>query len=351
MNDEQILKLREILLNEFSEEELAAFSAELGLDYAALPGEGQFGKTREMFLILREQDRLQALKARLRDLRPAAYEAAGLNLVAPAPENARRLPIPLAWLVLGLVGVLVVVCVLTFLLRPGGTPATPAAIGAPTFESPLETAAPAVITEPAIGDPITDTSASEGMIATDTTTAEGEIVPTMVVVATAPTTAEAPAAAEAPTATDVPTPAPPTTTPTVSETHPAALAVTLANSQLLPYFQGKADQTSLTAWQGSALQSVVSFSKGILLRRLKVTEAERASLVSTVTYLSRPVLVIQRSSTTFVVDSREYWTYQTSEKNKVCETSSYRYTVVKINETYKVSQSQVTGKPASSACN
>ena len=346
MNDEQILKLREILLNEFSEEELAAFSAELGLNYAALPGEGQFGKTREMFLILREQDRLQALKSRLRDLRPAAYEAAGLNLVAPAPENARRLPIPLAWLVLGLVGVLVVVCVLTFLLRPSGTPATPAATVAPSLESPLETVAPASVAEPAIGDPITDTRAAEGAIVSDTTTtpAEGEIVPTMVVVATAPATAEAPTQ-------EVPTPAPPTSTPTVSETHPAALAVSTANTQLVTYFQGKADQASLAAWQGTALQSVVSFSKGLLLRRLKATEADRASLVSTVTYLSRPVLVLQRNDTTFVVDSQEHWTYQTSANNIVCETSSYRYTVVKINDSYKVTQSQVTGRPASSACN
>jgi len=347
MNDEQILKLREILLNEFSEAELAAFSAELGLDYAALPGEGQFGKTREMFLILREQDRLQALKSRLRALRPAAYDAAGLNLVAPAPENARRLPIPLAWLVLGLVGVLVVVCVLTFLLRPGGTPATPAATVAPTLDSASaqETAAPA-------SSPLTDTSAVEGAVVTDTAPAEGELVPTMVVVATAATTsAEVPAepapTVEAPTPAQPPTPTP---TPTVSETHPAALAVSDANAQLVPYFQGKADQASLTAWQGVALQDVIAFSKGALLRRLKVTEAERPSLASTVSYLRRPVLISQRNPTTFVVDTREYWTYQATATNLVCETRDYRYIVVQVDATYKITQSP-TSKLVGSTCN
>ena len=345
MNDEQILKLREILLNEFSEEELAAFTAELGLDYATLPGEGQFGKTREIFLVLREQDRLQALKSRLRALRPAAYEAAGLNLIPPAPENARRLPIPLAWLVLGLVGILVVVCILTFLLRPNGTPATPAATVMPTVDAALETPLPALATEPAISEPITDTSANA---VTDTAPAQVEVVPTMVIVATAEATVEAVAAAPTvePTAAVLPSPSP---TPTVSETHPAALAVSEANLQLVPYFQGKADQTSLTFWQGAALQSVVSFSKGALLRRLKITEADRASLASTVTYLSRPTLISQRNDTTFVVDTREYWTYRTGVSNVICETSSYRYTVVKANNAYKVSGS--TSTAGGSTCN
>lgn len=350
MNDEQTLKLREILLNEFSEEELASFAAELGLDYATLPGEGQFGKTREMFMILREQDRLQALKSRLRALRPAAYDAAGLNLVAPAPENARRLPIPLAWLVLGLVAVLIVVCALTFLLRPGSTPASPATATSEATSDAALTGEPTLLAEPTIAgsEVLTNTNGAATDPLDPNATAEGEpteqsAVATLVVVATSIITPEVAA-----TPAESPTPAPPTATPTVSETNPAALAVIGANAQLIPYFQGKADQASLTGWQGVALQSVVSFSRGALLRRLKIAEADRATLASSVTYPRRPMLVTQRNDTTFIVDSREAWTYQTGPSNIVCETSDYRYTIVKDGDAYRVAGS--TSKLVSSTC-
>jgi hypothetical protein len=317
MNEEQILKLREILLNEFSESELAELCKGLGLDYATLPGEGQFGKSREIIKALMAQDKVQTLRSRVRDLKPAAFDAAGFNAASDVPESNRKLPTKLAWLVLGLVGLLLLVCVLTFLLRPS-TPAAPS----PTATVQVEVSP----TGAAVAQP----------------TAAATQAPTQ---PPAPTDTPAP-----PTATPVPpteTPAP-TSTPTVSETNPAALAITEFNQQLVPYYQGKADDKSLTGWTGSALRGVVAFSKGSLLKRLSITENERSLINSGVTYVIAPS-VARIAGNTYTVTSREYWVYQTNARNVVCETRDYTYIVIRTGEKFQITQS--TGKPVSAKCN
>ena len=322
MNEEQILKLREILLNEFSESDLTALCKDLGLDYATLPGEGQFGKTREIIKTLIEQDRLQALKSRVRDLKPSAFGAAGFNAIADAPESERKLPTKLAWLVLGLVGLLLLVCLLTFLLRPS-TPATPSAT--PTTQVQATT-----------------TSVAASVQVAQPTKANGLAAATL-----APTQPPAPINTPVPpTAAPTQTPAA-TNTPTVSETNPAALAIPEFNQQLIPYYQGKADATSLVNWKGNALLSVISFSKGALLKRLSITEKERGLIQTGVTYLRKPSVTKQLGNT-YTITTQEYWVYQTNPRNVVCETRDYVYTVLKNGEAFQITQS--AGKLVSAKC-
>jgi hypothetical protein len=317
MNEDQILKLREILLNEFSEAELTALCKDVGLDYATLSGEGQFGKTREIIKTLIEQDKVQALRSRVRDLKPIAFNAAGFNAAANVPESNRKLPTKLAWLVLGLVGLLLLVCLLTFLLRPN-TPAAPSATPTAQAEvNPTSVAANAPAAQPTVA-------------ATQAPTQPPPLTNTL-----AP-----------PTAVPTQTPAP-TNTPTVSETNPAALAILEFNQQLIPYYQGKAVDKSLTGWTGNALRGVVAFSKGSLLKRLSITENERSQINSGVTYLLPPA-VTRVVGNTYTVTSREYWVYQTNPRNVVCETRDYTYTVVKTGEKFQIAQS--TGKPVSAKC-
>ncbi len=322
MNEEQILKLREILLNEFSEAELTTLCKELGLDYATLPGEGQFGKTREIIKTLIEQDRVQALRSRVRDLKPSAFNAAGFNATADVqvPESTRKLPTKLAWLVLGLVGLLLLVCLLTFVLRPN-TPAAPS----------VTSLTPTVQVDATVKGAAANVPAAQPTVA-------ATLAPTQ---PPPPTNTPAP-----PTAAPTQTPAP-THTPTVSETNPAALAIPEFNQQLIPYYQGKADDKSLTGWTGNALRGVVAFSKGSLLKRLSITENERSQINSGVTYLLPPA-VTRVVGNIYTVTSREYWVYQTNPRNVVCETRDYTYTVVKTGAKFQIAQS--TGKPVSAKC-
>jgi hypothetical protein len=322
MNEEQTLKLREILLTEFNEPELQALCQTLGLDYATLPGEGHFGKTRAIFLALREQGRLPVLRARIRDARPAAYAAAGLNTVTDAPESSANLPTQWAWLILGLMGLLLILCAITWFTRPTTTPA------AQSVALPQTTA-----TQPAQIAPA----------ATSTQAAAVPVTPAVAAEATLP---------PAPTDTPIPVPTPtavplPTRTPTVSETHPAALALPEFNQQLIPYFAGQTK--ALPNWRGAALTGVIGFSKGILLRRLSITEADRGQITTTIEYLQPPTISrVLANGNTVVVVSREYWTYSTNPRNIACETRDYTYTMVKSGNTYQVTQS--TSKLISAQC-
>jgi len=90
MTDQTLLKLRELLLNEFSELELISLCQDIGLDYHALPGAGTFGKTREMIEVARAQDKVRMLQSRVRELKPTAYVAAGFLSLIHISEPTRH---------------------------------------------------------------------------------------------------------------------------------------------------------------------------------------------------------------------------------------------------------------------
>ena len=326
MNEELILKLRDILFREFNETELAKLAKDLGLDLAQLPGEGHFGKSRAVVTALIEQGNLLVLRNRLRDLRGPAFAAAGLDKFSDAQVSAAKVggSLPIGKMVAALVGILLLAVLCVFVLFPGNRNAVvqPAGNGTPAATATGDTTAG---TDPTVATP------TSGAIVVEAT------------LPPAPT--DTPAAPPTPTlkATDVPAA---TTTPTVSETHPAALRIPELNVQLIDFYQGKIKETDLRYWRGGALSGVVSFSRSALLKILRITEADRAKIETTLRYNKRPTLVSQVGNT-FTVDSQEYWSYKANTV-RVCETRNYRYILVKDGQTFALTS--VTGQLVNNKC-
>ncbi|MCL5999788.1 MAG: hypothetical protein M1546_27550 [Chloroflexi bacterium] len=362
MNEQNLTKLRELLLDEFNEEQLATLCQDIGINYAELGGVGAFGKTREIVEVARSRRLLNALAARVRDLRPEAYTATGIAGAgaesaresiprprmprepaqptspdvmqtpfsaltgqdttqddaennAPAPAVAHAPP-PTSLMsgrvraIAVIVGaLLLVVALLTVMLpKPGAEP--PAATPAPTtISSPLPTTiAGAATTDAAGAAPMTATVASA-------------------------TTAQ-PASTSAGASTKSPTPEP---TETVSETHPAAQAVHAINDQLIAFYQGKATSDDLKQhWSGGAYQTILTFAYTTLNRKLGVDLTADDPLSVTLRYVRRPALV-KESGNTVQVNTREYWGYTNpTSKRSMCETRDYVYTLIKNGDVYQV---------------
>ena len=322
MNEELILKLREILYQEFSETELLNLAKDLGLDPAQLVGEGHFGRSRAVVTELAERGNLLALRNRLRDLRPSAFAAAGLDKFSDSAVSTAKVgrSLPMSWIVGGLAAILILVVLCGLVLFPPNrnTVVQPASDGTP--------AATAAATS--------DASAATS-IAPTSAPAQPTQPPQPTNTALPPTPTLAPTEA-----------APPTSTPTLSETHPAALRIPELNVQLIDYYQGKIKDTDLRYWRGAALSGVVNFSKVTLPRILGITEADRGKIVTNLKYVKRP-RVIAQSGNTFTVDSQEYWDYS-GGKNKICETRNYRYVLVKDGQTFAITA--VTGTLVNNKC-
>ncbi len=324
MNEDLILKLRDILYREFNEAELAKLAKDLGLDLAQLPGEGHFGKSRAVVTALIEQGNLLVLRNRLRDLRGAAFVAAGLDKFSDAEISATKVggSLPIGRMVALLVGLLLLAVLCAFVLFPPNRNAVvqPAGNGTPGVTATTALAAGAEVT----------------------TTA-----PTTVVVEATlpPAPTDTPAASPTPTLkpTEVPAATP---TSTVSETHPAALRIPELNVQLIDFYQGKTKETDLRYWRGAALSGVVNFSRSTLLKALRISEADRSKIETTLRYVKRPSLVSQVGNT-FLVDSQEAWSYKANSV-EVCETRKYHYTLVKDGQTFALTT--VTGQLVSNKC-
>ncbi len=323
MNEDLILKLRDILYREFNEAELAKLAKDLGLDLAQLPGEGHFGKSRAVVTALIEQGNLLVLRNRLRDLRSSAFVAAGLDKFSDAEISAAKVggSLPIGRMVALLVGLLLLAVVCAFVLFP---PNRNAVVQPTNNSTPAATA--------------TTDGAATGITLTAPTT--------VVVEATLP-----PAPTNTPAAPPTPTLKPTeaaaaTATPTVSETHPAALRIPELNVQLIDFYQGKIKETDLRYWRGAALSGVVSFSRSALLKVLRIAEADRGKIETTLRYLKRPKLVSQVGNT-FTVDSQEAWSYKANAV-QVCETRNYRYILVKDGQTFALTA--VTGQLVSNKC-
>lgn len=373
MTEQNLIKLRELLLNEFSEAELITLCRDIGIHYESLLGAGTFGKTREMVEAARAQDKLRALQSRLRELRPEAYAATGIGIPAvtevgvtdSAGTTATRLTpsqrtgssVPVPWIVLSLLVLLCLVVgaalVLPRLTGSATLVSTPsvqltnasdasAAAAAATESATLNatiTADTAVPTAALGAAPeATQTVAAEVVgsnspttvvtadIASSSTTADAEaITPTVVV--------ETPAPADAAIAAIPVTP----TTSIVSETHPAAQDIRGLNVQLPLFFSGKATTNDLQDfWTGEALRAVTGFGNVRLPRAMRIRPAQRNALNVTFEYV-RPPTIVNESADSAIVTSREAWRYANSvNPTEICEVRDYVYNMVKEGDRYRV---------------
>ncbi len=346
MTDQTLLKIRELLLNEFSEAELIALCKDVGLDYEALPGVGTFGKTREIVEAARAQDKLRQLQSRLRELKPEAYAVSIGAMATPAeaqadgPTSSKQKdeagsPMPRAILPLLVLLALVIGASLIFSRLSSGptAQATPQAIPEasstsqpqPTLAESAPTAQPEVIA--ATATPAESPSATP------------EVVPT------APAeTLEADIGAATPAAPPMPEPQPtsppsPTATdaPAAEEAHPAAMTVRQINDQLMLFYSGKASARDLEYfWTGEALKAVLDFGNSRLLRAMRITPNRRDALEIKHEYLRAPRIMSETGSGA-VVASREFWHYANSlNRSEVCEVRDYIYNMVRDKERYRV---------------
>lgn len=361
MTDPTPAKLREILLNEFSEEELKALSASIDIDYDKLSGTGTFGKTRALIDTVKSQDKMRNLQARVRELRPAAYEAAGIGPAAvadalgatpAAPPAASRTspssrPSLWPWIALALVILMCTIAGVALLAPrlqqaasvPAG--ATSATVSTPTSVSAI--AATATETPPAIVE-VTE-ALDKGAEALTTTVDSEQSTPNVVETPLAPAKiAEGNAGAGivitvTATATPVSTAAALTTTATPSDTHPSVTVIRDLNNQLPAFYRGEVDAKALQQnWTGEALRSVVGFGMLRLPRAMRIQPSQRDTLKATYAYRREPTLT-RETTDGAIVTSREYWDYATSANaTEICETRDYVYNLVRVDGQYKVSE-------------
>jgi hypothetical protein len=365
MNEQNLAKLRTLLLNEFDETELTALCQEIGLNYASLPGVGAYGKTREMVAAAHARQSVRALAARVRELRPEAYQATGIVMgdapveqisserrtprearreqaasAEPAPRARENTPrqssalSPRARLI-GVITAVVLLLVAVMALaqpRPATTPGVAVAPATATVAAPPATQQPG-------GAP------SVTVVPTQTQMAIAQAVEDEYATSTAtplPTVTNTPP----PIPTGTPTPEP---TPTFSQTHPSAQMVRTANAQLLDFYQGKARVDDLRKyWNGEAYQMVLDFAYNTLQRKLAINLMKNEPIEVDLRYVRLPTL---RSETgdKAQVNTREYWRYTNPlTRRSFCETRDYTYTLIKVNGQYEVSL--INGKLVGTNC-
>ena len=333
MNEQINTSLRELLLSQFNEEELTNLCADVGLNYATLPGEGAFGKTRAMLMTTQSNNKLYTLIARVRDLRPEAYaesqlpgllvnnppdgasavatphvEASAAAETVPAPKRDLRKIITL----IAAIGLALLVCMLLGdgllgLLGGAGSGLSGSSGGLPT----LPPVTPAPLLSP-----------------TPLATAAPVVVATGAVTAPAPTQAPAqPSAAS-----------------------PAAQRVLDLNQQLIAYYEGKVTADALTEfWTAEGAKEPVAFKDTTLPRVMQLGKPVSAGAVTaSVKYLQGPAASAETADGA-VVNTREYWKYTNTASGQTgCETRDYAYTFV--TEGGKLKAKDVSGKLVASGC-
>jgi hypothetical protein len=361
MNEQNIQQLRDILVREFTEDELTALCRDIGLHYADLPGMGPYGKTREIITAVQEQRLVRTLMYRVQQLRPTQYLEAGLETVEPekqlagqqqpsqpqsgaaavpvsgatqatpssavpavsaaSPTSAmqtqidppqpvketsktmnsgpRKSALPLRVRLIGfiIVVLLLAVAALSLVLQPrkGGTPVSPP----PTTAVTLLPAAGAITTT-------------------------GQMSPSLTV---------APAATpRSIVAEDTPTPA-----GTVSETHPAAVAIRSINDTLVAFYMGKAKADDFKSdFAAAKYQVIINFAYKTLKTKLGADLAKGDTLNVTLRYDKVPALTAEKNGVATVV-TREYWSYTNpANSKKYCDNSEYTYTLSKVGDLYQV---------------
>jgi hypothetical protein len=358
MTDPTLAKLRNLLLNEFSEQELEKLCQDIGLNYVSLPGTGAFGKTRGLIETARTQDKLRLLQNKVRELRPEAFANAdfqtpvavpvelGVNAsvaeTPTAPYTARaartarastvssQRPAWLPILAIGLVALLCIAALAALLINRSGS-------GAGTTAELVGTSTPAAAISSSSGGEVEQVSTIAPAIPEGTSSVpqpESTALPVLT---------QTTQAAPTPTATSLPTPIPtpteigPTATSNAIELHPAARTILDLNQQLPEFYLGKVTADDLeTFWTGDAWRSVVNFGSTKLPRVMRIPATDRSDLDVTYQYVRRPALVAERG-TNATVSAQEYWRYVNAKNNiEICETREYTYNLVKTGEQFKV---------------
>ena len=325
--DSNLSKLREFLLNELSEQELIALCKDIGLDYRSLAGTGAFGKTRELLIAVQARGQIPRLLRRLQELKPIPFQSAGLATlrfevpeehVARQPRRTSNLTaIPLIvifalvlWAVLGLVWP-----------REGAPQSQPGPEPAGGSDGALQATPTRAEGVPALRDG-TPTATPEFA---DSPSPDQHMQATMTV------------AAPMPPAEPSPFPTPTALLPAAREDHPAAQAIRQLNEVLPRLYTGRASSSELGAYlTGGALNAVMTFNNTRLLRAMRLSPSQRASLEVSYEYINPPALVEEQPERV-VVSSREFWRYANKLNGRVaCEVRDYTYTLVKESERYRV---------------
>lgn len=362
MSDQLATTLRDALFERFSDEELGVLCAGLGLDFARLPGEGKFGKTRELVRAAQARDRLRLLAARARDLHPeltdilaVAVPAPNADPIAPASDAAAKRPAetpgrlwPLAagsarrLIVLIAIVALALLCLwvalssgLGALLSGRGVEVMPKPTVAQAFGTaspvpgstatfPVVTLAPAVTARPGVT-----------ALPAPAATLNPSAVPTA---ALAATTAR-PAATAAPGVTAVPGATAPPATPSGPD---PARTVREMNAQLIDFYTARVDGAALSQfWREGPRQSVLTFAESPLLRLLGLTPQARADSLDVQMKYAREPALTQKTETGALVNAREYWRYANTKTGRViCETRDYTYRLAFENGRYVVDSFQ-----------
>jgi hypothetical protein len=336
MNEQNLTQLRELLVKEFTEDELVALCQDVGINYAELPGMGAYGKTREIIAMAQARNVIDTLAARVNDLRPDAYKAARLPPMAPqtpmgaALNDPTRLPpegvpaevndpvdrepyrpnngvvsalSPRTRMIAIIVAVvLLAVAALTIILpKPGAnTPPTP---------TPDMTATALALLPPTVQavDVMTPT---EGATSAEVA-ATSELSPSVDANATA--------------------------APAANQSHPAAQAITSINNQLIEFYTGKVPATDIKPYWGSSPYKVVTdFAYKTLKSKLGVDLAKGDEVSVTLRYEKQPELISENGDTS-QVSTREYWGYTNPKTGRsICDTRDYTYTLLKNGDKYQV---------------
>jgi hypothetical protein len=354
MTDSTPAKLRELLLNEFSEEELSALCASLDIDYDRLAGTGTFGKSRALIDTVKSQDKMRALQAKVRELRPAAYETASFATIqapatmetpaaTPAPTRQQTTPSNRTslwpWLALALIVLLCTIAGMVLLLPRLQTASQPAAnVTVPLTASTAQSidAAPTE-TPPAIVE-VTDSLDKGAGVLTGTEPAP-QTNATAVGTTIAPTQSASTVAAIVITVTATPTPGGNAITPTTTatDTHPSIRVIRALNDQLPKFYTGEVDAQALQQhWTGEALRSVIAFGTVRLPRAMRIQPSQRNTIQATFEYRREPALV-SATDDTAVVTTREFWRYaNTVNATVICEVRDYVYNFLRVDGQFKV---------------
>ena len=88
MENNNVTELYQLLVAQFSVEELQDLCFRLGVDYESLPPVGKTTKARELVLFMQRRGRLDELEAKVSELRQAAGSTSDRARIAPAPPPA-----------------------------------------------------------------------------------------------------------------------------------------------------------------------------------------------------------------------------------------------------------------------
>ncbi len=376
MNEQDIQRIREILVREFSEEELIVLCRDIGVSYDGLAGMGPYGKTRELMNVVQEEHISRTLMHRVQQLRPQAYKDAGLETVEP--ERALTItPPPQAG------------------SPEAGETAAPREIGssAPEFLSKSPTVAPGLREGDASAtnhpNPVSEKEASKPMnndsrqsilpvrirligfiivvlllavaalsIALQPRKGGTPVIvpPTTVVTlqpATGALTTTNPLSPEVSTVVATPQPVvvedTPTPAGTISETHPASMAIRSINDTLVAFYGGKATTDDFKAdFVAAKYQVIINFAYKTLKTKVGADLQKGDKLNVTLRYDKGPLLTAEKNGVATVV-TQEYWVYINPANNKTyCDKAQYTYTLSKVGDAYQIRD--LKSKPVSGKC-